>query len=440
MTDPTAREDGGVGGWLGRRIEVTLGGPAHGGFCVARHDGRVVFVRAGLPGERVVVRVEADDKPSWCRARVVEVLEASPHRRESVCAASAVGGSGCCDLAHVDAEGARSFKATVLREQLQRIGGPTVAGIGEIPVEALPAGPGAPAPDVGWRTRVRLTAGDDGRFGYHRYRSEEVVADLRCPQPVAGLIDGVADLRARPGSELLVMRDAVGGRHLVELGPPPPVRRSGSRRERAVGRRARGGARRTITILEGSPTVPEQVGPFTWHLDPTGFWQAHSAAPRIYSEVVTDWAAPKPGDIVWDLYSGAGLFAAPLAERVGPSGGVDAVEIASAAIDAGRRSLVDLPALSFHRGETVRTLSSLRPDPRVVVLDPPRAGAGRAVIAAVGAASPRRIVHVGCDPASFARDLALYGELGYRPDRIRAFDAFPLTHHVEAIALLVRRE
>lgn len=444
VSDPTGVSEAAErpGAWLGRTLEVTLDRPAHGGFCVARHDGRVVFVRQGLPGERVRVRVEADDKPSWCRAEVIEVLDPSPHRRPSVCAASAHSGSGCCDLAHVDRAGALAYKTAVLREQLERIGGPTVADIGEVPVEALPAAPEATAPDLGWRTRVRLTADADGRFGYHRYRSEDVVADLRCPQPVAGLIDGVADLRAAPGSELLLMRDADGSRHVVEIGPPAPAARSrsGSRRERATGRRARGGARRTSTVLEGDPTVVERVGSHVWRLEPSGFWQAHIAAPRVYSDVVTEWADPEAGDIVWDLYSGAGLFAAPLADRVGPTGGVDAVEIAPAAIAAGRRSLADLPAVRFHRGETVRTLASLRPDPRVIVLDPPRAGAGRAVVAAASAAEPARIVHIGCDPASFARDLALYGEHGYRPRAMRAFDAFPLTHHVEAIALLTRED
>lgn len=442
----------GAGGWLGRRLEVTLDRPAHGGFCVARHDGRVIFVRQGVPGERVVVRVEADDKPSWCRAEVIEVLEAAAHRRPSVCSASAIGGAGCCDLAHVDPVGARSFKAAVVTEQLRRIGGPTVADLGEIPVEALPidtlltralptdapaTGSELPPSDIGWRTRVRLTADAAGRFGYHRYRSEDIVADVRCPQPVAGLVDGVADLRAEPGAELLLIRDADGRRHAVEIGAPPRSSSSGSRRDRARGRRTRGSGQRPTTVREGSPTVIERVGPHTWQLEPTGFWQAHIAAPRIYSEVVTEWADPGAGDVVWDLYSGAGLFSAPLADRVGPTGRVEAVEIAPAAVRAGQRSLAHLSSLRFHRGETVRALASLRPDPRVVVLDPPRAGAGRSVVEAVCSAGPQRIVHIGCDPASFARDLALYGERGYRPLRMRAFDAFPLTHHVEAIAVLV---
>jgi tRNA/tmRNA/rRNA uracil-C5-methylase (TrmA/RlmC/RlmD family) len=141
------------------------------------------------------------------------------------------------------------------------------------------------------------------------------------------------------------------------------------------------------------------------------------------------------------LYSGAGVFAARLSDAVGPDGLVVGVESARAAVAEGVAALADLPQVRL-RAERVETalgdLAATAARPAAVVLDPPRAGAGKAVIAALAAAEPRRIVHIGCDPAAFARDVALYAERGYRMRKLRAFDAFPLTHHVECIGLLER--
>lgn len=436
MTTPRTEGRNRGAGWRGRHLEVLLGKPAHGGFCIARHDGRVVFVRGGIPGERVNVEVEADDKAAYCRARVIDVIEPSPDRRASVCAASSVAGAGCCDLAHLEPSAAREFTAAVVREQLARIGGLT-AGVDDVMVEPLP---GDDHDDLHRRTRIRLTAGADGRFGYHRYRSEDVVADLRCPQPVSGLIDAVDTWTAMPGTDLVLVMDSRGTRHAAAVAPPEPTRRTIGRRARATGRRTRRSAPRPTTLRDGDGVVLQEVGPHTWELDPLAFWQAHEAAPRTYTDLVTDWGGPSAEDVVWDLYSGAGLFSAPLADAVGPTGRVEAVEVSRRAVAAGRRSLAEVPGLHFHCGDTATTIERLQPDPSLVVLDPPRSGAGRAVIDRVAAAAPRRVVHIGCDAAAFARDLALFAGHGYRPVRLRVFDAFPLTHHVECFAALERAD
>ena len=145
-----------------------------------------------------------------------------------------------------------------------------------------------------------------------------------------------------------------------------------------------------------------------------------------------------PGDTAWDLYGGVGVFAAELASRVGERGLVMSVESGRGAVEDGRRALGDLGQVQL-RADRVETVVGELPGPvRTVVADPPRAGAGREVVEAVAAAGAERVVHIGCDSAAFGRDVGLYLAQGYRLEQVRAFDAFPLTHHVECLALLTR--
>ncbi|UAK30084.1 TRAM domain-containing protein [Nocardia asteroides] len=472
-----------------RTFEVRLGPPGHGGFCVARHEGRVVFVRHGLPGELVRVRVTEDRGGSFCRADAVEVLEASPDRVPAICPVSGPGGAGCCDFSFATPTAQRTMKAAVVAEQLRR-----VAGI-EREVLVEPIGP----PDAvgGWRTRVRLAVDAHGRAGVHRYRSTDVIADLRCPQPVAGALEGIADRQWTPGADLVIAVDGDGIRHVVELAPAAeaePVSRGGDRRgpggsgrrsetggpdrreragsgrrERPHGRDQRGGRRggggawagadnrrdgrreasarraaahaaRDEWVFEGSGRAVEYVAGRRWEVAATGFWQAHRGAAQRYSDLIAQWSDLGPGGRAWDLYSGAGVFAARLGEQTGRTGVVLAVESARPAVADGSAALRDLPWVELRAQRVERWVlehvGAAAPD--VVVLDPPRAGAGKEVVGAVTASGPARIIHVGCDPASFARDLGLYQAAGYRLADLRAFDAFPATHHVECLALLRR--
>ncbi|MGW0181531.1 class I SAM-dependent RNA methyltransferase [Nocardia sp. NPDC003345] len=462
--------------WRDRLLEVRLGAPGHGGFCVARYEGRVVFVRHGLPGELVLARVTEDRGGAFCRADAVEIVEASPDRVPSACPVSGPGGAGCCDFAFATPAAQRRLKAMVVAEQLRRI-----AGIErEIDVEPIGgvAGPG------GWRTRIRLVVDAGGRAGVHRYRSSAVLTDLRCPQPVSGALDGIAQRRWTPGADLVIAVDDEGARHIVELAPAVaentsrgdrsgrgrgrgrgpdgrPVGRPGSargpraatgsareetaadgadtQRRRTAARRAAAHTARDEWVIEGTGRAVQLVGGRRWEVSAAGFWQAHRGAAQCYSDLVAQWARPDPGAHAWDLYAGAGVFAARLAEGTGPGGAVLAVESAAGAVADGTAALTDLPWLSL-RGDRVERWVAGRggPRPQVVVLDPPRAGAGKPVVESVTTAGPERIVHIGCDPAAFARDLRLYLDAGYRLDGLRAFDAFPATHHVECVALLQR--
>ncbi|WP_369690301.1 TRAM domain-containing protein, partial [Nocardia miyunensis] len=205
---------GGESGWEGSVFEVRLGPPGHGGFCVARHEGRVLFVRHGLPGEVVRARVSEDRGGSFCRAEAVEILEASADRVPATCPVSGPGGAGCCDFSFATPAAQRKLKAAVVREQLRRLAGWEP----EVEVEPVPVG-GAAEADAGWRTRIRLAVDARGRAGVHGFRSTRIITDLRCPQPVSGAMDGIAERSWTPGADLVVAVDGDGVRHIVELAP-----------------------------------------------------------------------------------------------------------------------------------------------------------------------------------------------------------------------------
>ncbi|MCB9439743.1 MAG: class I SAM-dependent RNA methyltransferase [Mycolicibacterium sp.] len=396
-------------------LTLTLGAPANGGSCVARHDGRVVFVRYALPGETVTARITSERGSYW-HAEAVEILEPSADRIASLCPIAGPHGAGCCDLAFAEPTAARRIKGEVVGNQLSRLArfdwlGASAEPPSAEPPSAEPVGSGVP---TGWRTRVRLAIGADGRPGFHRYHSTELVTDLNCAQLPAGMLDGLSVDGARVDDQLHIVLDDDGVRHVA----------------------CSGGERRT-KMLEGGYEVTARVGGRTWQLPVTAFWQAHREAAELYSALVTDWAGEVPGATAWDLYGGAGVFAAALAGAVGETGQVHSVDTARAGARAGRVALADLEQVRFTTESVRRALPRL-PKAQLAVLDPPRTGAGREVIDAVAAAGVDRVLHIGCEAASFARDIGYYLGHGYRVEALRVFDAFPLTHHVECVGVLVR--
>ncbi|MBV9318334.1 MAG: class I SAM-dependent RNA methyltransferase [Mycobacterium sp.] len=389
-------------------LKLTVGAPANGGSCVARHEGRVVFVRYALPGERVRVRLTADRGSYW-HAEAIEVIEPSADRIASLCPIAGVGGAGCCDLAFADPAAACRLKADVVANQLERLGGHQWHGDAE-PLST--AGP------TGWRTRVRLAVGADGRAGFHRYHSDELVSDLRCGQLAGGMLDSLGSAHWAPGAQLLVALDDDGERHVVQT--------------------TRQGNRTTTEVVEGNAAAVQRVSGRSWRIPVTAFWQAHRDAARVYSSLVGAWAQPAAGITAWDLYGGAGVFAGVLGEAVGESGRVLTVDTSRAASRAARAALADLPQVRVVTDSVRRALTVQEAGADVAVLDPPRSGAGRDVIDLLAAAEVPRLVHIGCEAASFARDIGLYRSHGYVVEKLRVFDAFPLTHHVECVALLTR--
>jgi tRNA/tmRNA/rRNA uracil-C5-methylase (TrmA/RlmC/RlmD family) len=218
------------------------------------------------------------------------------------------------------------------------------------------------------------------------------------------------------------------------------------------------GAQAGVVLVDGAPfdlargrldprpnartTVQEQVtvprGHWTYRVSAAGFWQVHREAPGVLVGAVLDAAGDLTGARVVDLYSGAGLFTLPLADAVGEQGAVLAVEGDDRAVRDARRLVHDRPNVTLRTGDVGAVLQSGVGAADVVVLDPPRTGAGRGVVEAVAALSAPRVVYVACDPAALARDVALFAAAGYALDTVTGHDLFPMTHHVEAVAVLTR--
>ncbi|WP_245569658.1 class I SAM-dependent RNA methyltransferase [Gordonia shandongensis] len=417
-------------------IEIAVTGYANGGAGVARHDGRVVFVTGALPGERVRARITDARNRRFARAETVEVLERSPHRIAPACPAAA-DGAGCCDLSHVAPDHARTLGRTALADVLARIGGFDLAERPGPEVRALGEEP------TGWRIRTRLAVGRDGRAGLRAVRSSRIV-ETACTAPVPGLVDGVDSLGAQRGSEIVLMADAAGRRHAVQISGAGGAGRSADPSRRGAQRRRRASAAaRPTRILQGAATAEQRVGHRSWQIPTTGFWQAHRAAPSTYSSTVLTMLgeAGLSGRVTaWDLYGGAGVFSAALLDGGVDHGfavrSVDLVDTDRGALAAADAAFAADPVRTHHGG--VETLVATLDRPDLVVADPPRAGAGHAVVDAVAAAGPRAVIQVGCDPAAFARDVGRYASHGYRVRAWCGYEAFPMTHHLEALALLTR--
>jgi tRNA/tmRNA/rRNA uracil-C5-methylase (TrmA/RlmC/RlmD family) len=412
----------------GREVELEVGPVAHGGHCVARLEGRVIFVRHALPGERVRARITESGTRFW-RADAIEVLEASPDRVRSAWPEAGPGGVGGGELAHVAVPAQRRWKADVVADQLRRIAHLER----EVEVEAAPGDDERGG--LAYRTRVELVADAEGRAGMRRFRSHDVVPLERMPlgtEAVAALADdeGVWTRRWEPGARLELVAPA-GDSQGVLLVDGTPWRRGRPD--------TRPNARRAVNEVVELGGVEHR-----FRVAADGFWQVHREAPAVLGGAVLDAVGDVAGATVLDLYSGAGLFTLPLAAAVGPNGRVLAVESDARAVKDARRNAHDVPQVELHLGAVDRVLADGDAGGAgvgaadVVVLDPPRAGAGRTVVDAIAARTPSRVVYVACDPAALARDVAYLGEHGYELASLRAFDLFPMTHHVEAVAVLTR--
>lgn len=433
---------------------VDVGPVAHGGHCVARHEGRVIFVRHGIPGEKARIRLTDDGgSAKFWRADVVEVLEPSPDRVEHFWHAADAQRSwsrghppvGGAELGHISLDRQRLLKAEVLAEQLRRLAGVDLA----VPVEAVgeaaaPAGTG-----LAWRTRAGFAVTPGGKLGMHAHRSDAVLPVREMPLAIEAINAlKLWDIDLQGIERVEVAAPANGSRPLVLLVPS-----AGTRAKRlgaiaaqlpdAVSVAAVDPGTGAVTQLRGRTWVQETAAGHEYRVTGDGFWQIHRDAPETLVGAVTGFLHGggylAAGSVVADLYAGAGLFTAPLADAVGVTGSVLSVEGAPGTSRDARKNLHGAPQVEIIQGKVERVL---RQQPRsfdALLLDPPRAGAGKAVVNQLVASKPRAIAYVSCDPASFARDVGYFQQAGWALAGLRAFDLYPHTHHLETVALLTPR-
>jgi tRNA/tmRNA/rRNA uracil-C5-methylase (TrmA/RlmC/RlmD family) len=388
----------------------------------------VVFVSDAIPGETVIARVTDDSKASFWRADAVSIVDASPHRVPHVWVEAGIDRPiharvGGADFGHIALAHQRELKRDVLKDSLARFGKLDEATIALLldRVTALPGDDDRGG--LAWRTRVRLHVNDQGQVGPRARRSHDIIVVKSLPLASEGInqIAPLADNYGMTGS-VDVLSPSIGEPRLI--------------------------------VGEQKPTViRERVGNREFQVDDNGFWQVHrEAATTLTDEVraAIDSERFDPTALNLDLYGGVGLFAVALADLGGPSTRITSVESDERATEHAGENLSEWVGAFAETGMVDKWLRALdaraTPGERsrlaagTIILDPPRSGAGREVMALLGRIGPAQIVYVACDPVALSRDIAFARDHGYRPTRLRALDLFPHTHHLETIVTLVREQ
>ncbi|MCX6419614.1 MAG: class I SAM-dependent RNA methyltransferase [Actinobacteria bacterium] len=383
---------------VGDRITVTVGGIAHGGHCVARHDGRVIFLRYAIPGEEVIAEI-TDVTSKFARGLAIEILKASPDRVSAPCNLARPGGCGGCDFQHIEISAQRKLKSQIVKEQFSR-----VAKM-EVDVEVIGVDP---ANGLGWRTRMDFTVNPERKVALYGARSHNLIPISKCLIADERMdLDSINQTKLPVGAKVEVAISQTGKQFVA------------------------------IEGRENFDLIDEQVLNKNFSISPTSFWQSHIQAPEVLTNSVLGYLGVRAGDHVFDLYGGVGLFTAALATQVTDTGRVTLIELDAGAIIDAKRIFAEDQIVEIVEGKVERSLSKFkRAD--LILLDPPRSGAGKDVVNAMAKLEPRAIVYVSCDPASLARDATYLVELGYKLDGIQSFDLFPMTQHIECVARFLK--
>ena len=392
---------------IGDLIEVHIEKVAHGGHFIARHNGAVIFVRHAIPGEQCTIEITSTGS-SFNRGDVVDVIAPSVFRVQPPCQYAHKSGCGGCDFQHITPAYQRALKSNVISEQFSRIAKK------EIQVEVEEVGPA-----IGWRTRAIATTNRNGKLGFYKSRSHSIKPIDNCIICVDGMKFSEVSARTLKGDVRVEISASNSGERTIALAP------------------TRGEEKARIT--EGPAILHEVVEGRTLEVSQESFWQSHIQAPEILTKTVLNFAKLKSGDHVLDLYGGVGLFTAAIVAAVGPTGHVDLIEGSKVATEDARRNFAGFTNVTIATGDVAKLLPRVS-SADVVVLDPPREGAGKDVISQIVALKPRSIVYVACDPAALARDTAYLEDHSYSLAEMRAFDLFPMTHHIECVALYERAE
>jgi tRNA/tmRNA/rRNA uracil-C5-methylase (TrmA/RlmC/RlmD family) len=385
---------------VGDRISVTIEKIAHGGHCIARHQGAVIFVRHAIPGETCIIEITSVGA-SFHRGDVIEVHSPSSDRVSAPCSFAHPNGCGGCDFQHISEERQRLLKAEVIKEQFSRIAKMEI----EIDVEHV-------GPALGWRTRCIAHVSRKGKLGFYQSRSHAVVEISDCPILLPQLrFRELAQSQFSPKATVEITASQEGERTVavVEVGAQP-------------------------SIIDGPEILHYTVGSKKLEAHHQSFWQSHERAPEVLTQCVLDYARVERGDQVLDLYGGVGLFTSVLIDRVGAEGSITLVEGSKRATADGVKNFSDYSNIQVVTGDVSTVLPRItRAD--VIILDPPREGADKSALTEMMRLRPRSIVYVSCDPASLARDARILHDSGFPLAQVRAFDLFPMTHHIECVAL-----
>ena len=391
----------------GDLVQVTIEKVAHGGHFIARHDGAVIFVRHAIPGEKCTIQITSTGS-SFNRADVISVEAPSEFRVQAPCSFAHRNGCGGCDFQHISVDHQRTLKSDVIAEQFSRIAKMDL----RVDVEEV-------GESIHWRTRAIATTDRNGKLGFYKSRSHSIAPVTDCIICVEGMNFSEIASRDLKGDVRVEISASNTGERSIALAP------------------TRGEEKARLT--EGPAVLHENVLGKSLEVSQESFWQSHKKAPEILTQAILDFAQLKTGEHVLDLYGGVGLFTAAIVEAVGPTGHIDLIEGSKVATADANRNFASLSNITIATGDVAKLLPRITAAD-VVVLDPPRDGAGKETVAHIARLAPRAIVYVACDPAALARDTAYLADHSYSLVKVRAFDLFPMTHHIECVALYARAE
>ena len=375
---------------------------AHGGLCVARHDGVVIFVRHALPGEIVEAKLIslAPGKRSWF-AQTISVKKASEKRITPKCEFFKADGCGGCDWQHADSQYQRELKLEVLVEQLERFG--QVANARQISsINAVEPS------QSNWRTRIRVVANDQGKWGFRKTRSHQVQVVDKCLIADNSINDVLKTLPVgNPDDEILIVK---------------------SKEETIV-----------YPVEKRAPSAPnstQEVDGHDFAVAGDGFWQVHPGAASVLSRQIKESVKGLKVESFADLYAGVGVLAHSLLQEF-PLANAIVVEADRSAAQNAKENLKSFKNVQVSSERVDKWVRGVKNKFDVVILDPPRSGAGQSVMQQICRQTLQKIIYIACDPAALARDVLIAKKNGWKLETVVAFDLFPQTHHIESVAVLV---
>lgn len=405
-------------------LDLELTAMAHGGSALGRHEGRVIFVPYAIPGERVRVEL-VEEHQRWARARLVEILRPSPHRVRPPCPYFGQDKCGGCQWQHIDYEEQLRLKAEVMADQFQRIGGLEVAV--EEPIGA--------AEPWSYLNHVQFYITEDGHLGFLTADSRDVIPVEECYiiEPLLDDLWNALDMYWPQLYRLSLRCGAATGELMAvfELDHYEDFDIEVDFPVSCVLLLADG----DTAVLMGEPHFREEVAGREYRISAASPFQTNSGGAEALVTLVRELLAPRGDETLVDVYAGVGLFGLALAGDVGR---VIAVEAHPDAAEDLTYNARDLANVELRQGEVPDALAGIREPVQLLVLDPPRAGAGEAVIEELVRLAPGRIAYVSADPAGLARDARRLVDGGYRLERVQPIDLYPQTFHIGSVALFVR--
>jgi len=410
---------------MSQLIDLQLSAMAHGGSALGRHEGQVIFVPYAIPGETVRVEL-VESRTRWARARLVEILEASPNRVEPPCPYFGADRCGGCHFQHMAYEAQAQFKGAVVGDQLARIGGLDDANVQDIIGAAEP---------WGYRNHVQFSLTLEGKLGLLTADTHRVIPVHECLilDPLLDDLWSALDVEWPQLHRLSLRCGSASGDLLAafeldhyedfDIDVDFPVS--------CVLLLTDGEA----VVLMGNSYLTEYVAGRDYRISAGSFFQVNTAGAEALIALVDDYLAPTHDDVLLDLYCGVGLFGLALADRVGR---VIGIESDPSAVADFRHNAQGLEQVTLLEGKAQAALPLVQETVDLFVLDPPRSGMGETVAGEVARLEPRRIAYVSCDPATLGRDARRLSEFGFRLEVVQPIDLFPQTYHVESIALFSR--